>query len=371
MNTLTNGCTRRLSVSIMVWAIAALPPPAPASVDLLARYQKERVHRIGIREALSHDDARFASEWLVDPSSPYSEPIDQPAMTNDIEWEAAVGDLNIIDRAQALDSVRKVLGFTRARPGIDVVPDPRYRDAFIGAGAAKAHVDPDIFWHSLDLTGYAHSTKAAFYAIGLQILRDQTARIPESPRRRALGVDEDVLDRIMAARRIEDVSSHDLRYIDRLVRHRLIHRKVDPTNSLPVEFRIGRLAAAYRDAEGYAGGPPCTRDAKPHPRYGGWGSTGDPRPLCFVAATDRAVHRWYLAETRRQASHMAPEARESVLSRLARVMAPVLALLDIAAFVEMGELIVADDLVAEGTLSEAEAGYAMERVSALTCPLKP
>jgi hypothetical protein len=224
----------------------------------------------------------------------------------------------------------------------------------------------------VDLTGFPHSTRAASYAVAMQILREQI-RSTAPGRRAVLGVDEAAFRRVMKASYLDEISHHDLQYLSVLVQYRLIHwqpggRSTNGLRALPTVFRVARVAAAYRDAQGYIGGFPCKPDATPRKNHAGTGTDGDERPLCFVAATDRAVHRWYVDEAHRQATRSPP--RETTgMQRLAGFAAVLLALLDLAPLVEVVEAVVADDLVTAEWLTPLEADLAAERADRLFCPL--
>jgi hypothetical protein len=342
-------------------------------VDVVSHLQRERVARLGGAEAFSPPEDALLNQLLTDPASPYSATVDEPTFTNDVEWPEILaglpGNLSTVSTVAVLDWD---LGLTRARPGRDVPSPDGYRDPFVAASATKADVDADIFWHALDLTGFRHSARAATYAVGLQILRGQL--LTTKPGRQAiLGIDEQVFRRVMAASYLDQVTDYDMQYLSTLVQHRLVHwqaggRATTGLRALPTAFRIARVAAAYRDAQGYLGDFPCDADARPLARHAGTGVEGDERALCFVAATDRAVHRWYMDEARRQAAWV-PEREHSGMERLAGFAAAVLALLDLAPLVELVEAVVADDLVTARMLTPVEADMAAERADLLYCRL--
>lgn len=342
-------------------------------VDVLSYLQRERVTRLGGADAFAASEGMLLNQLLADPESPYSATVEEPRFANDVEWpEILAGLPGNLSTASAVAVLDWDLGLTRARPGRDVEPRVGYRDTFVAASATKADVDADIFWHMVDLTGFRHSTRAATYAVAMQILREQV-RSTAPERRAMLGIDEDVFRRVMAASYLDQIPHADMLYLSTLVQHRLIHwqpggRSTTGLRALPAVFRIARLAAAYRDAQGYVGGFPCKPDATPRDGDAGTGAEGDERPLCFVAATDRAVHRWYIDESRRQAVH-APQRELSGMQRLAAFATAVLALLDLAAVVEIVEAIVADDLVTSEWLTPVEADLAAERADRLFCPM--
>jgi hypothetical protein len=360
-----------------VVALAVFPVPANATavvgVDVLSQWQRERIARLGTGDAFAHSNAGLVRQMLVDPASPYSAMTDAPGFTNEVDWPDIVrtiktGEVSLRD---ALTVMQWDLGMTRARPGVDLLVRRGYRDDFVAASATKADVDPDIFWHMLDLSGFRHSARGATFAVGLQILRTQMARIPPE-RYVAVGIDADVFNRVMQAQHMDQVTSYDLNYLSTLVQYRLIHwrageRASTGLRALPMAFRVSRVAAAYRDALAYVSGPTCHKDGSPVSGTAGTGAEGDTRPLCFVGATDRAVHRWYLDEVRRQATYV-PEREERGLQRLIKFAAAVLALMDMAAVVEVVEAVIADDLVASDAITGAQADVAAERADLLFCP---
>lgn len=339
--------------------------------DVLSHLQRERVARLGAAEALRHSNTGLVRQMLADPASPYSELIAEPQFTNDAEWPEMLDRVagGPLSSGEALAVMQWDLGMTRARPGIDVVARPGYRDTFVAASATKADVDADIFWHVLDLTGFSHATKGAAYAVGLQILRRQLAETDDE-RRITMSIDPDVFARVMRARHFDELTEYDLGYLSTLVQQRLVHwhvgeRATTGLRALPIAYRIARVAAAYRDAQGYVGSYPCQPDARQVVGVAGNGND-DERPLCFVAATDRAVHRWYLDEYRRQATFIQRH-QENGSARFAGFAGAVLGLLDIVGALEVVEALIADDLLAAEAIAPADAEFAAERADVLSC----
>ncbi|NID16152.1 hypothetical protein [Luteibacter yeojuensis] len=364
-------------------AMAALAAAGPAvgtniadvDIDIVSQWQRERLENVGAVTALNRSTASIMRQILDDPASPYSGLRPSPDFMNDVDWASMLArtPTGAGTSENALAVLQWDLGATRARPDIDVPVGAAtgYRDRFVAASTRKADVDADIFWHMLDLTGYRHSTRAAYYAVGMQILRAQIlATAPD--RRAAIGVDKELFDRVMLARHLGHLTSHDLTYLSTLVQHRLIHWRVGGMAStglrqLPVAFRIARVAAAYRDAEGYFMAAPCQADASPADPATGEGQDDGTRDLCFVAATDRAVHRWYLDESRRQASYRPRQESSHRTSLIAAVMAVAFPLLEIASMVEVMEAAIADDMVTTEVLTVEEAEMVSERADLLTC----
>jgi hypothetical protein len=341
-------------------------------VDVFSHLQRERIARVG-DEPLPRAQDPLVDQLLIEPSSPYSATRADPAFTNDVEWPEVLAQLpGRLSSGEAVAVLHWDLGLTRARPGQDILPRDGFRDPFVGASATKADVDADIFWHMVDLTGFRHSTKAATYAVAMQILRRQL--LESDPGRQAsLGIDGEVFRRVMKAVHLDQVTTYDMEYLATLVQHRLIHwqvgdRATTGARALPTVFRVARVAAAYRDAQGYLNGYPCNPAATPRVGTAGTGAEEDDRPLCFVAATDRAVHRWYVDESDRQARWV-PEREADGIGRLAGFLSAVLVLLDLAPIVEMFEAVAADDLVTAKLFTSTEADVAAERADRLFCPL--
>lgn len=368
-----NRCPRTVALGLALFAGQGAGATTVVGVDVLSHLQRERVARVGGATAFPAPGSELLTQLLVDPTSPYSDTVREPAFTNDVDWPEVLARLpGDIPTASAVAVLNWDLGLTRARPGKDVAPRDGYRDPFVAAGASKAGVDADIFWHMVDLTGFRHSTRAATYAVAMQVLREQVrATAPE--RRAILGVDEAVFRRVMAARFLDQVSRYDMQYLALLVQHKLIHwqpggRASTGLRALPTALRVARVAAAYRDAQGYIGSFPCNPDATPREGHAGTGAEDDERPLCFVAATDRAVHRWYVGESRRQATWV-PEREHTGVQRLAEFAGVLLALIDLAGLAEVIEAVVADDLVTAEALTPVEADMAAERADRLFCPI--
>lgn len=357
----------------VLWSIDA---SASHDIDIVTRFHQDRIERLGVPAAMEHTNATFIGSMLLDPGSPYSELDPSPRFTNEVAWAELVSSLPSpdIDGDAALAIMQWDLGMTKARPGVEVEVASGYRDPFVAASARKADVDADIFWQALNLTGNRYSTVAATYAVGLQILRAQIASTPEAERER-LGIDAAVFDRLMAASHAGETQAYDLHYLATLVQFRLVHwqpggKASTSRRNLPLAYRVARVAAAYRDTQGYVNGGPCQRDASPRLATAGTGTTDDDRPLCFVAATDRAVHRWYLREYRTQVSGFIPNQHiHDGLHKLLNVAAGIVALLDFAGFVESIEAQVAENLVQNDVLAADEALFTNERADLLSCRL--
>lgn len=348
--------------------VAASAPPA--DYDVVSIMQAMRMERPDAGRDLPRISDMLTS-LLATPGSAYSALVPEPAFIGTRAWrDIAEGGLDKLGLDGALAILQYDLGATRARPGSDVVITPGFREDFVAASAIKASVDADIFWHTLDVVGRRHSTRAATYGIALQLLRDKAAVTPRD-RWRATGIDVAILDRFMRARYLDELSRGDLTYLSTLVQHGMIHWRSDAMaqhgqRALPTPLRVARLAAAYRDAEGYVGGYPCGRDATPNATYAGTGAADDDRPLCFVAATDHAVLRWYSQEVRRQAAWVPNKAKHD-LTGLLGLFALMVPLIDLAALLESTEAVIAEDLAVRDATSAAEVASLSDEADVIAC----
>lgn len=366
----------RCLLAALCFAAPSLAMAAKPGPDVLFLFKDQQEARLNDGPTRGIDPSML----LLRPYSPYSDVEDQPDFTNSSAWGAVLGNLpSSVGYDDALDIVRWDLGATRARPDIDVqvtravrLANGRPLDPFIEASLVKAGVDADIFKKMIDLTGFRHSTKAAGYAVALQILRNQMAVFPRE-RWSELGIEGDVYERAMSGTSLRHLTSYDVHYLSLLLQHQLIHRRFGAATpagerELPTAYRVARVAAAYRDMEGYISYP-CRADATPREGRAGLGQ-GDDRPLCFVAATDRAVYQWYLGEAAAQAHPIPSEPEQSGLARMLAAAALFMPLLDIAAIAEVAEVAEAEEVATEAVAAEEGVDAAVERASPLTCPLE-
>jgi hypothetical protein len=347
--------TMRHYAACVLTVCGMMPVARAGDLDILRRMQEADLPAAGA----------LADQMMTSPGSAYSTVVEQPRFTNELAWIDVLDSLpGPPSETDVLAEIALDLGLTRARPGIDVVRRDGFRDPFVAASATKAGVDADIFWHMLDLGGFRHSARSAPYAVALQDLRQQIADVPASLHA-ANGIDASVLARMMAARNWGEVEPYDLDYLNLMAQHALIHRRPRVATHAalpPMAYRVARLAAAWRDTEGYLLTPPCHRDGSPRVP-----AVQDGDVPCFVAATDRAVHRWYIGELRRQAALPPPAKHENGMARLLAAVGLLMPLLDLAALAEVVEATVADDLVADGAMESTEAEAAERRAAALTC----
>lgn len=366
---------------------ALLPLPAlaakPTTVDVYRELIRHRVADVGVDRALDYSTREFVSNFLKNPDSPYSDLHDDPPLTNEVWWFDFVDSLSFDTTDKSATALRMLQwqgGFTKARINFEAVVDTAsliaFKDPYVAANAIKAGVDPDIFWKARDLNG-AMSTVAAGNAVALQMLRDQVRNnAPEEYEAR--GIKPDVLTRYLKQDYPERVDQNDQSYLADLLGYAMSKQTftidAEGRRQLPAAYRVARVAAAYRDAAGYVNSKGYCRANDP--RMGepiGSDATEYNRPLCFVAATDRAVQAWFRRQMAEEASkvRLAHQAPDWASIRFSFWLNTVLLLADLAPFVETGEAAIVDEMLSRGELAEEEAALAEERANQLTCRIRP
>jgi hypothetical protein len=365
---------------------ALLPAPAfaaePTTIDVYRELIRHRTATVGVKEALDYNTRAFVANFLENPNSQYSNLRDDSPITNEIWWYDFVDSLafEAADKdTVALEMLQWQSGFTKARIDVDIVVDEASASAYQGAHAAanaiKAGVDADIFWKAADMNG-AMSTVAAGHAVALQLLSDQIRNIAPDEYE-ARGIKPDVLTRYLHQDNPEKIDENDLNYLADLLRSAIAKRDftidAQGRRQLPAAYRVARVAAAYVNARAYFNTKGYCRgnDLRPLEPVGQAATEYD-RPLCFVAATDRAVQSWFRRQMRKEASdvRLAHQATDEASARLSFWLNTVLVLADLAPFVEFGEAAVVEGMVADGDVTEEEASFAEERASQLTCRIR-
>ncbi|NID04541.1 hypothetical protein HBF26_06570 [Luteibacter jiangsuensis] len=322
-------------------------------------------------------------------NEPYGPPVDRPAFVNEVYWRKMLASLPALKEhgdteRQAMRALQWDLGTTKARPGQEIPHEamskvdlsrlyPQHRDPLVVAGIAKAGVDADIFSAALAVTTDAHSTVAANYAVAAQIIRDRARAYPPEAWPR-MGIRAGIVDRLVASVIPEDFADPDRRYLSLLVEQEARTRRVGLRNQyglrgLSTPYRVARLAAAYRDGQGYALAStfPCGPDGS-HQPGAGTQAPGDHRPLCFVDASDNAVYRWYADEMWNQA-HPAWKAsgEQTWIALMFFALSEVLFGVDIVPSPYFVESEIAADLVDEEIVAEVKGEASAESESLLTC----
>lgn len=361
---------------------ASTAASAAAPVDAYNEYLAARIRIMGTTRAIEPDTATFLAQFLQTPTSPYSDLVGQPLVTNTPAWNeylSAMQSAGVDDGDAALNVLRLQTGLTKARPGEEVALGPTaardYRGREAAANAIKAGIDPDIFWKARDMSGTA-ITAAAGYALALQMLRDAVAaNAPEDYARMA--IKPDVLERYMNQMYPDNIPDADLRYLTTWLRGALDLRGA-PMNGtaaqrLPAAYRLARVAAAYADASGYFTSKGyCQGNAARPGEPTGPDALENDRPLCFIAATDRGVQAWFRRQLRLDMSGIPiHENSHHGLANLARIIGVVLLFMDMVSFIETADAFVTERLAAHGDIDEADAEIASERTSRLSCRISP
>lgn len=273
-------------------------------------------------------DENIGKLFLVNPDSVYSEINEAPPVTNTAQWNLALSKFNRDNHINLTlhDSIRLFAnenGLTKARPEIEVDMSrrpPGYladEERLVAANAAKARVDGDIFYQSRSLFSRNIMTGAK-YAVAAQILRDQAREVPSNGQR-ADSVRKDVLDRYLSNATFDqsDISDDDKNYLMRLLRDQLRSTEYQSADFMsgkflpPAQFRVARVAAAFRDKQGYFGNIPCLPD----------GNNLEPEgsvTLCFTNMTDRALMSWYKKEYAMQGTPDSPSDSDPFMGTLSR-----------------------------------------------------
>lgn len=355
----------------------------PTTVDVYRELIRHRTTTVGAEKALDYNTREYVSTFLVNPDSQYSDLRDDPPIANAVWWYDFVDSLQIkaVDKsAAALEMLQWQGGFTKARIGVDVVVDNAsfnaYRNPYAAANAIKAGIDADIFMKTWDLNGRM-TTVAAGHAVALQLLRDEV-RNNASETYEARGIKPGVLERYLKQDNPERVDEYDQAYLADLLRYALSKRDftvdADGRRQLPAAYRVARVAAAYADAGGYfnSNGYCQGNDVRPGEPIGR-DATEYHRPLCFIAATDRAVQSWFRRQMRHEASLIrgAHASHDETARRLESWFGTVLLLVDVAGFVEIGEANLVNEMRAEEAITDDEAAIAEERADQLTCRIRP
>jgi hypothetical protein len=365
------------AILALVASAATMPSGATTRVvdpiaALIREYSKEGTSA----EYMQRDsDKTYARYVLNRPDFPYADEVVRALPSADEPTRRAVVTASTPERPVNQRDLHNMkvwdLGFTKARMGYDIhwLPAELY---FPGAAnAVKAGVEPDIYAQALRLTGGGYPAIAANYAVAAQLLR---AKLASTPRQRwtERGLRQDVIDHFVHADDATKLSDFDLHYLIQLLDGAMAgwdvgHQSVYGLRELPLPFRVGRIAAAYRERNPYDD-PPCLANGRYDPAQAGMGGF-DRRPLCFGDATDRAVHAWYAGTLRDELSTRAVERMAAPLrsSRQGWIGVARPGAIGLASRKEVVEAKVANNLLVVGDLSYRDGSDATRRALHLTC----
>jgi hypothetical protein len=319
-------------------------------------------------------------DFLINPGSIYSEINKSPAALNTVEWNWALNEFNQDNHINlTLEESARLFageaGLTKARPDREVDMRRRFpgyldtEDRLVVANATKARVDGDIFYKSASIFGRDYTTIAAKFAVATQILRDLTEQVEPADQERN-GIRKDVLDRYLSAGvyDVHSIPEYDRNYLINLLHNRL--RSTDYQSAglrggdfvPPTQFRIARLAAAYRDWRGYLSNPPCFADGKNRDAEGSGNA-------CFVNMTDKALYAWYKTQYTAQMAPHRPTDSGSAWQKMAELLLPIAMIMDGLAAVEFLASLEAEELAVEEALTEEEVSASESRYFNQFCPV--
>jgi len=279
-------------------------------------------------------DASYARYVLGAKETPYSDVANVKLGASSPQLNRAMAMLSIASGPVTQRQVHewKVwdLGYTKLGPILAApVPDELKEFKEGVPHVMKAGLDPDIYKASLlwtDVLG--HPTIVANYALALQVLRDKLARTP-----RALWYERnlrvDVMGRFLDATMNGNPTHSDFHYLVQLLDGELSTWRPVKTNrygfrQLAGPFRVAHIAAALNERLNH-GSYTCARPGKPDYSVAGMGGE-DTRDLCFSAATDRAIHAWYVGRWILEVMAFGGEAWTAELqNELASMVVPLLA----------------------------------------------
>ncbi|MFM0201324.1 hypothetical protein PQR53_15800 [Paraburkholderia fungorum] len=310
-------------------------------------------------------DDKLAEDFMENPISAYSEIKKMPIEINTLEWNVALGKFNQDNRVNLTleESIRLFAnenGLTKARPGIevDIHPFPPGYDAnegsLIVANATKARVDADIFYKSNYVFGPRYTTVAAKFAVAAQILRDLIKEVAPVELE-VNGIRKDVLDRFLSEAVYNEalLSEYDKSYLMNLLHNQLRSSDSKSANIReggfvpPAQFRVARVAAAYREMQGYLASYPCTMEGENRNPEG----KGE---MCFANMTDKALYSWYKHEYSLQMLSPRPWDGGSGMQKLAHLLLPIAMIMEGLAAVEFLGAMEAAELGVEEALEEDE-----------------
>jgi hypothetical protein len=281
-----------------------------------------------------------------------------------------------LTRATATEALAWDLGMTNGYPGVDDAdhPAPDLGVPWAGTQLAKAAVSEGVARKALALAGQGSFAIAASYAVAAQILADKLACF-EQAQWASLGLRVDVLQRFMLANSEADLRDYDLVYLVRLLQAELSTFQAGEVTSagrreISTALRVARVAAAYRDMQGYVEDP-CTDRGRERPGVAAIAPTENARNMCLVAATDRTLLTWHQMNL---ASQVDPARFNFVVApaiRMARTLSPMRpmwlgafgkALQVYGSHVEIVESVVADQVANDEPSQRNADRYAQRRL---------
>ena len=291
-----------LSLGVIASGTAFAGRVGPPMGDIYQTWIKERLSKTPSYDVLSSDDVTV-SGFVNDVISPYAPLRSTPFRFSGRVWSSVFQKMlnkgYPMTLVEATEALAHDIGMTRGYAGLSdpLVPLPTLGRPWAAEQIVKAGVSVDIAKKALSLAGDGAYAVAANYAVAMQVLVEKMACFtPE--RWDEIGLRSDVAARFMKASRLAEIDDFDLVYLSRLLQGELSSWRpgglsIYGRRQLPAALRVARVAAAYRDLQGYSN-EPCTDKGQAKNGVAATSPLENARTMCFVDATDRAVYAWYL-----------------------------------------------------------------------------
>lgn len=291
-----------LSIAMVTSGTALAARVGPPMGDIYQTWITERLSNTPSYDVLS-SDSLMVSGIVSDIGSPYAQLRSTPFRFSGRIWSSVFQ--KILNKGypmtlvEATEALAHDMGMTRGYAGLrdPLVSHPEFGKPWVAEQVLKAGVSVDIAKKALSLAGDGAYAVAANYAVAMQILVEKMACFtPE--RWDEVGLRSDVAARFMNATRLSEIDDFDLVYLSRLLQGELSSWRpgglsVYGRRQLTTTLRVARLAAVYRDLQGYSHDP-CTDKGVAKHGVAATSPVENARTMCFVDATDRAVYAWYL-----------------------------------------------------------------------------
>jgi hypothetical protein len=286
---------------------------SPPIGDAYRAWTHERMETMTSEDDFDSDEV-LTMRYLKDPASIYSDLAvsfyDTPSTRQRNAWLRMKRE---VDRRHPFvlydeDNLRRAiawdLGFTKALPGYQVLPDPTAPTPGnvaneVAVNIAKSGVDLTLWTRAVNLAdnGGALTTLGAEYAVAMQVVSDWIANTPDERKAMRLGIDAGIVSRFSHASSLADIPDRDLAYVAAVLGSELSTWRAGRINrygvrELPTPLRIAR-ATMMHWAQSAPSPSGCAADGS-GVALGAAQQAGDlKKPMCTSEATDRAVYARY------------------------------------------------------------------------------
>lgn len=373
------------------------PATSPPSVDhphwwnsdgLMVLMQEYAIDGLIVPYANQSTDESYARFILGGPETPYSTIVERNLGAVDPQTARALAILSIthgpVSQHRLHEWKRWDLGYTRLSPMLAApVPDDLKEFSHGVPHIMKAGLDPDIYKAAILWTDVLdHPTIVANYALALQVLRDKLAATPQAQWYER-NLRPAVMSRFLDATLYGNPQHGDFHYLVQLLDGELSTWSPAKINrygfrQLSGPFRVARIAAALNERTNrvsYA----CVSPETPDYTVAGMGGR-DGRDLCFTAATDRAIHQWYVRRWIHEVMAFGGDAWNAELqNELARMVVPLLSSsqgfvgrlrfdhMHKVTSLETIDLKVANQLLSDGRMSHEQGDALVRNLFTKTC----